>query len=112
MGVFCLCWCFSPHRRPFRSLQPLLPPALFGGCAGRRALCAAGWAPVVSGYRHRLGLLVKAANHAYTQSNEPTLRAIDAWNAEGNTRMRAVNTTLGFQPVDRWSVLQLPVPAS
>lgn len=57
----------------------------------------------------RLGLLVKAANHTYTQSNEPTVRAVDAWNAEANTPMRAVNTTLGFHPVDRWSVFQLPV---
>ncbi|GAA1556280.1 GNAT family N-acetyltransferase [Kribbella lupini] len=60
---------------------------------------------------HRLGLLVKAANHAYAESNEPALRAIDAWNAEDNTPMRAVNTALGFRPVDRWSVFQLPVPA-
>jgi predicted GNAT family acetyltransferase len=57
---------------------------------------------------HRLGLLVKAANHLYARSNEPALRASDAWNAEDNTPMRVVNTTLGFRPVDRWSVFQLP----
>jgi GNAT superfamily N-acetyltransferase len=59
----------------------------------------------------RLGLIVKSANHAYTQANEPALRFIDAWNAEDNTHMRAVNAALGFQPVDSWSVFQLPVPA-
>ncbi|NIK59923.1 GNAT family N-acetyltransferase [Kribbella shirazensis] len=57
---------------------------------------------------HRLGLLVKSANHTYTQSHEPTLMAIDAWNDEQNTPMRAVNTQLGFHPVDTWLTFQLP----
>src|SRR5690606_11593979 len=39
----------------------------------------------------RLGLLVKSANHMYTRAHEPALRVIDAWNAEENTHMRAVN---------------------
>lgn len=56
----------------------------------------------------RLGLIVKSANHAYARAHEPALRVIDAWNAEENTHMRAVNATLGFQPVDAWSVFQLP----
>ena len=60
----------------------------------------------------RLGLIVKSANHAYTRAHEPALRVIDAWNAEENTHMRAVNALLGFQPVDGWSVFQLPVPAT
>jgi GNAT superfamily N-acetyltransferase len=59
----------------------------------------------------RLGLIVKSANHAYTWAHEPALRVIDAWNAEENTHMRAINARLGFQPVDGWSVFQLPVPA-
>ncbi len=58
----------------------------------------------------RLGLTVKAANHAYARSHEPALRFVDAWNAEDNTHMRAVNALLGFRPVDGWSVFQLPVP--
>lgn len=58
---------------------------------------------------HRLGLSVKAANHAYARAGEPALRVVDAWNAEENTHMRAVNALLGFEPVDRWSVFQLPV---
>lgn len=58
---------------------------------------------------HRLGLLVKSANHAYARAHEPALSVIDAWNAEENTRMRSVNALLGFQPVDRWSVVQIPV---
>ncbi|MER7246417.1 GNAT family N-acetyltransferase [Kribbella sp. NPDC000426] len=60
----------------------------------------------------RLGLLVKSANHTYTQANEPALRFVDAWNAEDNTHMRAVNAVLGFEPVDGWAVFQLPVPAA
>jgi GNAT superfamily N-acetyltransferase len=59
----------------------------------------------------RLGLIVKSANHAYARAHEPGLRVIDAWNAEENTHMRAVNALLGFQPVDGWSAFQLPVPA-
>ncbi|MEV0285885.1 MULTISPECIES: GNAT family N-acetyltransferase [unclassified Kribbella] len=59
---------------------------------------------------HRLGLLIKSANHAYTQTHEPALRVIDAYNSENNTHMRAVNTLLGFHPADTWSVFQLPVP--
>jgi GNAT superfamily N-acetyltransferase len=60
----------------------------------------------------RLGLIVKSANHAYARANEPALRVIDAWNAEDNTHMRAVNAQLGFQPVDSWSVFQLPTTPS
>jgi GNAT superfamily N-acetyltransferase/RimJ/RimL family protein N-acetyltransferase len=60
----------------------------------------------------RLGLIVKSANHAYTRAHEPAMRVIDAWNAEQNTHMRAVNAILGFQPVDGWSVFQLSVPAT
>jgi GNAT superfamily N-acetyltransferase len=60
----------------------------------------------------RLGLIVKSANHAYVRPHEPALRVIDAWNAEDNTHMRAVNAMLGFQPVDGWSVFQLSVPAT
>jgi GNAT superfamily N-acetyltransferase len=57
----------------------------------------------------RLGLIVKSANHAYTLAHEPALRVIDAWNAQDNTHMRAVNAQLGFEPVDGWPVFQLPV---
>ena len=61
---------------------------------------------------HRLGLVVKAANHAFARSHEPALTAVDAWNAEDNVHMRAVNTALGFQPVDAWSDFQIRVPTS
>ncbi|WP_027344013.1 GNAT family N-acetyltransferase [Hamadaea tsunoensis] len=57
----------------------------------------------------RLGLIVKSANHAYARAHEPRLRVVDAWNAEENSHMRAVNTVLGFRPVDAWPVFQLPV---
>ena len=59
---------------------------------------------------HRLGLIAKSANHAYARAHEPALAAVDSWNAEENTHMRAVNTTLGFEPVDAWAAFQLPVP--
>ncbi|MBL7259501.1 hypothetical protein [Paractinoplanes lichenicola] len=49
---------------------------------------------------------MKAANHAYARAGVPALRVIEAWNAEENTPMRAVNAALGFQPVDRWPVFQ------
>jgi GNAT superfamily N-acetyltransferase len=60
---------------------------------------------------HRLGLLVKLANHAYARSHEPALRVIDTWNAESNTFMRAVNEQIGFRPVEYWDMWQIPVPA-
>jgi GNAT superfamily N-acetyltransferase len=60
----------------------------------------------------RLGLVVKSANHAYVRAHEPALRVVEAWNAEENTHMRAVNVVLGFRPVDGWSVFQLSVPAT
>ena len=60
----------------------------------------------------RLGLIVKSANHAYARAHVPALRFVDAWNAEENTHMRAVNAALGFRPVDAWAVFQLPVPAA
>jgi GNAT superfamily N-acetyltransferase len=60
----------------------------------------------------RLGVIVKSANHAYARAHEPALQVIDAWNDEENTHMREVNARLGFQPVDRWSVFQVPVPAT
>jgi len=59
---------------------------------------------------HRLGLLVKTANHAFARAHEPALRMVDALNAEDNTHMRTVNAALGFEPVDLWPVFQLPVP--
>jgi GNAT superfamily N-acetyltransferase len=61
---------------------------------------------------HGLGLIVKSANHAYARAHEPALRFVDAWNAEDNTHMRAVNARLGFRPVDGWSAFQWPVPAT
>lgn len=61
---------------------------------------------------HRLGLRIKTANHAYAQANEPALRFIDAWNAQDNTQMRAVNDRLGFQPIDSWPAFQLSNAAS
>jgi hypothetical protein len=47
----------------------------------------------------RLGLAVKAANHAYARGHEPALRVIESWNAEENTHMRAVNC--GICPISK-----------
>jgi GNAT superfamily N-acetyltransferase len=59
----------------------------------------------------RLGPAVKSANHAYARRHEPALLFVDAWNAEDNAPMRAVNAALGFRPVDAWAAFQLPVPS-
>jgi GNAT superfamily N-acetyltransferase len=55
----------------------------------------------------RLGLAIKTANLPYVRSVVPSLRAIDTLNAESNAPMLAVNTALGYRPVDRFTMWQL-----
>ena len=55
--------------------------------------------------RHRLGLALKVANHRQLQAVEPAPRLVHTYSAEENTPMIAVNTRLGFRPVefnDEW----------
>jgi len=56
---------------------------------------------------HRLGTLLKVANHRFTFDREPATRTVFTWNAESNQHMNAINTALGFAPIDRWAESQL-----
>lgn len=54
---------------------------------------------------HRLGLALKVANHRQLEAVEPAPRLVHTYSAEENTPMIAVNTLLGFRPVefnDEW----------
>ena len=54
---------------------------------------------------HRLGLALKVANHRQLQAVEPAPRLVHTYSAEENAPMIAVNTRLGFRPVelnDEW----------
>jgi len=54
---------------------------------------------------HRLGLALKIANHRQLEAVEPAPRLVHTFSAEENTPMIAVNTLLGFRPVelsDEW----------
>ncbi|MGH3432954.1 MAG: GNAT family N-acetyltransferase, partial [Thermocrispum sp.] len=55
----------------------------------------------------RLGVLLKVANQAYAFEREPATRTVFTWNAESNQHMNAINTALGFAPIDRWAESQL-----
>ena len=55
---------------------------------------------------HRLGLLIKAANHRLLADYRPHMRYVHTWNAEENTHMLDVNGRLGYRPVDKWVAFQ------
>jgi GNAT superfamily N-acetyltransferase len=55
---------------------------------------------------HRLGLAVKAANLRRIQADDPSLRSMTTFNAEVNDHMVAINTRLGFRPVERLGEFQ------
>lgn len=48
---------------------------------------------------HKLGMLVKAANLAFLQTERPGHPAVTTFNAAENEHMLAVNDALGFEPV-------------
>ncbi|HEY0700616.1 MAG TPA: GNAT family N-acetyltransferase, partial [Micromonospora sp.] len=56
---------------------------------------------------HRLGLATKVANLRQAMAAEPAWRRMDTWNAAVNEYMLAINTALGFRPLDRWISWQL-----
>lgn len=55
---------------------------------------------------HRLGLAVKVANLRMLSRTAPEVGAVYTHNAESNAHMLAVNTLLGFRPVERLGELQ------
>lgn len=55
---------------------------------------------------HRLGLAVKIANLRMLSRTAPEIGAVYTHNAESNEHMLAVNTLLGFRPVERLGELQ------
>jgi GNAT superfamily N-acetyltransferase len=59
---------------------------------------------------HRLGLLLKIANLNLLRETMPSVRVISTWNAVVNRHMIAINETIGFRPVDRWTQWQLDLP--
>ncbi len=69
------------------------------------------WGTLVAGAHrgHRLGLALKAANHAFLQSRRPDLRRVTTYNAEVNAHMIGVNERLGFRPVERLGEFQKPL---
>ena len=50
---------------------------------------------------HRLGLLTKVAMLELLASREPRVVFTEAWNAETNAHMVAINQALGYRPVAR-----------
>jgi len=48
---------------------------------------------------HRLGALVKVENLRYFREAEPTVTAIDTFNAAQNSYMIAINEAMGFKPL-------------
>lgn len=61
---------------------------------------------------HRLGLLMKAAMLELLAEREPGLERIITGNAADNKHMIAINTALGFAPLDRWRTWELPAGAA
>lgn len=59
---------------------------------------------------HRLGLALKVANLAWTQTEHPDRTSLRTWNAESNDAMVAVNDAMGFEPVEYEGSWQGPIP--
>lgn len=55
---------------------------------------------------HRLGTILKAANHRLVRTYRPRMRYVHTWNAENNDQMLTINQALGYRPVDRWVAFQ------
>jgi GNAT superfamily N-acetyltransferase len=67
------------------------------------------WDTIVRGDHrgHRLGMLLKTANLEELVRDQPQIRYLNTWNADGNTHMIAVNEALGFRPMENWAEWQL-----
>ncbi len=51
---------------------------------------------------HRLGALVKVENLRFFRENEPSVTAIDTFNAHSNSYMIQINEQMGFRPLYAW----------
>jgi GNAT superfamily N-acetyltransferase len=51
---------------------------------------------------HRLGALVKVENLRFLRESEPTVTAIDTFNAHSNSYMIQINEQMGFRPLYAW----------
>ena len=51
---------------------------------------------------HRLGALVKVENLRFFREHEPTVTAIDTFNAHSNSYMIQINEQMGFRPLYAW----------
>ncbi|MBA2640322.1 MAG: GNAT family N-acetyltransferase [Nocardioidaceae bacterium] len=58
---------------------------------------------------HRLGLAMKVRNLQRLLAHDDRERLLHTWNEQGNAPMIAVNTRLGFEPVERTGVWQRPL---
>lgn len=61
---------------------------------------------------HRLGLLMKVAMLELITEREPGVRQVITGNADSNQHMIAINTALGFRPLERWRSWELPAAAA
>ncbi|HVL84813.1 MAG TPA: GNAT family N-acetyltransferase [Pseudonocardia sp.] len=56
---------------------------------------------------HRLGIRMKVANLELARREQPSLTAVDTWNADSNPWMVAINEAMGFRPLRRWTEWEL-----
>ncbi|WP_203913997.1 GNAT family N-acetyltransferase [Rhizocola hellebori] len=56
---------------------------------------------------HRLGALVKVENLRFFRESEPTVTAIDTFNAHSNSYMIQINEQMGFRPLYAWQEWKL-----
>jgi GNAT superfamily N-acetyltransferase len=55
---------------------------------------------------HRLGTILKIANHRHVKQYRPQMRYVHTWNAEANDFMININEAIGYRAVERWIAYQ------
>ena len=55
---------------------------------------------------HRIGTILKIANHRYARSYRPRLKYVHTWNAEENDFMISINEAVGYRAQERWIAFQ------
>jgi GNAT superfamily N-acetyltransferase len=110
-------WEESIVRRSIRQLVVAVRHDTSGELVGYSAIgippgktdVAFQWDTIVRGDHrgHRLGMLLKTANLQALVRDQPQIRYVNTWNADGNTHMIAVNEALGFRPMEGWWEWQL-----